>query len=67
MNNPTYLGDAVYAAFDGFGIELRLNDHRGPCVVYLEPSTYNALKRWVETEVKPAQQPTTREEVRPGS
>jgi hypothetical protein len=28
MNDTIYLGDAVYAHFDGCGIELRLNDHR---------------------------------------
>jgi len=28
MENPIYLGDAVYAHFDGNGIELKLNH---PC------------------------------------
>lgn len=44
--NPTYLGDAIYAYFDGFGIELRLNDHREPCTVYLEPSVLAALNQF---------------------
>ena len=43
MDNPTYLGDAVYAYFDGWGIELRLNHHESPCVVYLEPEVGQAL------------------------
>ena len=34
--NPVYLGDGVYASFDGYQIELRVNDHRNEPVVYLE-------------------------------
>jgi hypothetical protein len=43
MENPIYLGDAVYGYFDGNGIELRLNSHDAPCVVYLEPEVITAL------------------------
>jgi hypothetical protein len=43
MNDTIYIGDAVYAHFDGYGIELRLNDHRNECVVYLEPQVLQAL------------------------
>jgi hypothetical protein len=43
IENPIYLGDAVYAFFDGNGIELRLNDHRNQCAVYLEPEVMAAL------------------------
>lgn len=43
MENLTYLGDAVYAFYDGYGIELRLNNHQAVCEVYLEPSVYVAL------------------------
>jgi len=46
MENPTHLGDGVYATFDGFGIELRVNDHRNPVAVYLEPDVLNSLNRW---------------------
>ena len=45
--NPTYLGDVVYAYFDGFGIELRFNQHDAPCSVYLEPSVIQALNEFV--------------------
>jgi hypothetical protein len=41
--NPIYLGDAVYAYFDGHGMELRLNDHRNECAVYLEPEVIGTL------------------------
>jgi hypothetical protein len=35
MNDTIYLGDAVYAHYHGYGIELKLNDHRNECAVYL--------------------------------
>ena len=41
--NPIYLGDAVYAYFDGNGIELKLNHHQSPCLIYLEPEVMEAL------------------------
>lgn len=52
MQNPTYLGDAVYAYYDGHGIELKLNDHRAPCAVYLEPAVYMALEEFVKSNKK---------------
>ena len=54
MENPTYLGDAVYAFFDGHGIELRLNDHRSKCAVFLEPEVFRALSRFEAQMRKPA-------------
>jgi hypothetical protein len=42
-DNPIYLGDAVYAFFDGNGIELKLNHHASPCLIYLEPEVMVAL------------------------
>jgi hypothetical protein len=48
MENPIYLGDAVYAYFDGNGIELRLNSHDTPCVVYLEPEVMSALAEFAQ-------------------
>jgi hypothetical protein len=46
MENPTHIGDGVYVYFDGFGFELRVNDHRNPMAVYLEPSVLDALNRF---------------------
>lgn len=43
VENPTYLGDSVYAYFDGNGIELRLDDHRKERAVCLEPEVLKAL------------------------
>lgn len=37
--NETYLGDAVYASFDGWQIKLRTGDCNGQ-VIYLEPDVY---------------------------
>lgn len=39
-----YLGDGVYAIFDGFGIWLHANSHDEPTdKVYIEPSVFRAL------------------------
>ncbi len=40
-----YLGDGVYASFDGYQIWLAANDHRNK-VVALEPSVFGALLRY---------------------
>ncbi len=44
-----YLGDGVYASFDGFHIWLAVNDHRNK-VVALEPSIMAALIQY-ETDL----------------
>lgn len=44
-----YLGDAVYATFDGYQISLRLNDHRNPPAVVLEPSVMDNLIQFYYT------------------
>ena len=39
-----YLGDGVYALFDGYGIWLHANDHKNPTDrVYLEPEVLQGL------------------------
>lgn len=44
-----YLGDGVYAGFDGFGIMLHANDHRNPTDrVYLEPSVIDRLNAFMK-------------------
>ena len=51
--NPIYLGDAVYAFYDGNGIELKLNHHQSPCLIYLEPEVIEALKSfWARMQAK---------------
>ena len=45
----TYLGDGVYAIFDGYGIWLHANDHRNPTdKVYLEPEVFDNLIKFKE-------------------
>lgn len=42
-----YIGDGVYALFDGYGIELRANDFDSPTdMIYIEPSVFEALVRF---------------------
>jgi hypothetical protein len=54
--NPAYIGDAVYAFFDGYGVELRLERHDARCVVYLEPKVLEGLMLfWSQHTQKQAQ------------
>jgi hypothetical protein len=49
--NVTHLGDGLYAAFDGWGIALSVNDHRNPPVAYIDgPSVMAALNRFWEQQ-----------------
>ena len=42
-----YLGDGVYAIFDGYGIWLNSNSPDNPTdTIYLEPSVLDALNRF---------------------
>lgn len=43
--NDTYLGDGVYASFDGYQIWLAANDHRNK-VVALEPNVIVGLIKY---------------------
>lgn len=44
-----YLGDGVYAIFDGYGIWLHANDHKNPTdKIYLEPAVLNALNKFLK-------------------
>lgn len=46
--NDTYLGDGVYASFDGYHVWLAVNHHEDR-VVALEPAVLRALWRYVES------------------
>ena len=44
VQNPTvYLGDAVYASYDGFHIWLHLDSHLNPRLIALEPQVLDNL------------------------
>ena len=40
-----YLGDGVYAAWDGFGVWLTAENGTATDAIYLEPEVYRALAR----------------------
>ena len=45
----TYLGDGLYATYDGYQICLMANSHTSPTdMVYLDPHVYASLLRFVE-------------------
>ena len=54
MAQETYLGDGLYASFDGWQIKLRAPRLDGEHVVYLEPELYRALTQFATScwEVK---------------
>ncbi len=59
MENETYLGDAVYASFDGWQIKLRTGDGNNQ-VIYLEPSVWYSLMAFVDSlGPKPAEAQAT--------
>lgn len=45
---PTYLGDGVYASFDGYHIWLHLGRHDNPRLIAIEPQVYDALKHYAK-------------------
>lgn len=48
QNVETYLGDGLYASFDGFAIRLRAPRLGGDHVVALEPEVYTSLRNWLD-------------------
>ena len=49
MAKEVYLGDGLYASFDGWYIVLRAPRDSGDHLVFLEPEVYAALTRWVDS------------------
>lgn len=47
MERETYLGDGLYASFDGFQINLRAPRARGDDWVALEPAVWTELLRYI--------------------
>lgn len=43
--DQVYLGDSVYASFDGYHVVLRAND--GTQTIYLDPGVLNSLDQYV--------------------
>ncbi len=51
-HDESYLGDGLYASFDGYGITLRAPRIGGDHEVYLEPEVYRALATFREQTVQ---------------
>lgn len=49
----TYLGDGLYASFDGYQIKLRAPRDGADSVVFLEPEVVMALADYIATLHKP--------------
>ena len=72
MSKETYIGDGVYASFDGWTIKLRTRheqNDRGDHVIYLEPGVYVDLVTFADRcfDLKPKEQPkpvTPEEEIK---
>lgn len=47
-----FLGDGLYASFDGFSVTLRAPRERGDHYVVLEPSILRAFEEFIRTEVR---------------
>lgn len=52
MTKDKYLGDGVYASFDGYQIWLAVNDHTNK-VVALDPNVSDALVNYISELKKP--------------
>lgn len=52
--NETYLGDAVYASFDGHMVKLRCA--APPCEIFLEPDVIESLFQYVERVTAPKEE-----------
>ena len=46
MNSKDYLGDGVYAEFDGYHITLTTENYGHVNVIHLEPKVMEALKKY---------------------
>jgi len=46
-NGETYVGDGLYASFDGWQVRLRAPRTDGDHWIGMEPEVYRALLRWI--------------------
>lgn len=56
LKNETYLGDSVYASFDGWCIWLRTGDGNNQRIA-LEPHVLEALLEFIKTIKEPSREP----------
>lgn len=55
MSNETYLGDGLYASYDGWQFCLRAPRPDGDHCVYLEPSVLASFQRYVKATELPTE------------
>lgn len=48
MEEETYLGDGLYASFDGYQVKLRAPGFAGDNEVYLDPTTLKAFRDFIK-------------------
>jgi len=51
MSDETYIGDGLYASFDGYQIRLRAPREGGDHVVYLDDATFCSFMDYVQEAV----------------
>jgi hypothetical protein len=51
-NTETYLGDGVYASFDGWSVKLRTPREEGDHVIFFEPREMRALTQYLDAVLK---------------
>jgi hypothetical protein len=57
INEFSYIGDGVYAKYDGYGILIHVNDHKNPTdKVYLEPGVLQSLNDFFNRELSPTKE-----------
>lgn len=59
MNEETYLGDGLYASFDGFRFILRAPREYGDHFVALEPDVLRAFEEFVKRTKEEISEPAT--------
>lgn len=47
--DEVYLGDAVYASFDGYQVRLRCEAPAHPNIIYIDPDVFHSLTTFVNS------------------
>ena len=57
-SHPRYLGDGVYASFDGYQVWLHVGSHENEAVVALEPEVIAEINRYTQDMQRRHQPPS---------
>lgn len=58
---PRYIGDGVYASFDGFHVWLHLDSHDAPPIVALESAVMDSLIEYSRAVFNPSESSPTQD------